>query len=653
MVGIYSGPLPGNPDLEAQGAIEQPYGSGVGASFGEAFSQNITPRLLRETGREFANTGVLPPGDIGAQSPFPVEPEPTMSIADANQQYGIKGVLNFDAPVPESVAQDLYEHHRDALFREDVMQKAGVGAVAQFSTGIAASLLDPFSVAAAFVPGVGEERAAQLFGGAAFDALSAAGRAGARVVAGASSGLLGTAALQPVEGLLANQEKADFTMTDALRNIAFGTVLGGGLHVVGGAVGDRLTGRYANPISQALEDAGPETRETLLRGAIAQLAEGRQVDVGSAFDAISAGKARDDLIAFGQSQQRIEADTNAALDRAGGLEADAATRKAIADSAQARLMSLQNDARQLQTDLGAAKDAADFYADPTTADRLAAIQTELGGRAVPAVRRAQLEAEQTMLTEGSQLSPDQMQLEQARSEAEARALASELLRNQQAQQAEAGRLGTAQGEGAAFDTQGVRALQISASRLSSRQAVLEGVTARSVRQLAARLGVGLDEGEDTQFARQILLASTKGNGASTRAVADVIKTLGERRQDIESPVPMRPGETPVAAATRLAAPLDTMQRSATQDMLDAAKKSYQPSADQVRISRIADEAARDLRPDTQRLESHIAELEAAGDPSVPADARESAAARDLTDAADARAAALEQAATCVAQGMAR
>src|SRR5262249_10516899 len=160
-----------------------------------------------------------------------------------------------DQPIPESVAQDLYEHHRDQLFREDTMARAGVGGVARFTTGIAASLLDPVSVASAFIPGVGEARAAQILGAGAggLESLSTIGRIGARAIAGASSGLIGTTALQPIQGALSLAERADYTMQDALLNMAMGTVMGGGLHVVGGAVGDLVTGRYRNPIANALE----------------------------------------------------------------------------------------------------------------------------------------------------------------------------------------------------------------------------------------------------------------------------------------------------------------------------------------------------------------------------------------------------------------
>ena len=154
MVGIYTGPLPGNDDLAAQGAVEQPYTLGYAASLGQGLAMDPTLRLLREDARNIGSTGYVPEGDVPTpyQIPSTPLPEPMLDPETANATYGIKGNLTFDQPIPASVAQDLYEHHRDDLFRKDRIAKAGVGGFAQFTAGIATSLLDPMNVAAAFIP---------------------------------------------------------------------------------------------------------------------------------------------------------------------------------------------------------------------------------------------------------------------------------------------------------------------------------------------------------------------------------------------------------------------------------------------------------------------------------------------------------------------
>jgi len=141
-VGLYTGPAP--PPLTDPA---EPYSSGIVAAFGQGLADNPTPRLLRAAGATLAETGTNPFDETGQYT----RPEPTMDPATANATYGIKGVLNFDQPIPESVAKDLYEHARDKLFREDTMQRAGVGGLAKFTTGIAASLLDPIHDAIAVV----------------------------------------------------------------------------------------------------------------------------------------------------------------------------------------------------------------------------------------------------------------------------------------------------------------------------------------------------------------------------------------------------------------------------------------------------------------------------------------------------------------------
>jgi hypothetical protein len=156
---------------------------------------------------------------------------------------------------------------------------------------MAAGLLDPINIAAGLVPVVGEARVASILGRGAIEAMGAAERAGIRAIAGGVSGGAAMAGLQPLEYALSRSELEDYTMAQALHSIALGTVLGGGLHVVGGAVADRVTDRYANPVTQRIEDAGPEARATMLQGAVAQHLDGRPVDVAPVLDLAEATRA--------------------------------------------------------------------------------------------------------------------------------------------------------------------------------------------------------------------------------------------------------------------------------------------------------------------------------------------------------------------------
>lgn len=270
-------------------------GDVLAAQFGSGMAANLTPRLFRAARRNVAETGV-----VGDEFGTTVEPETQVDPKTLNEQFGIPGHLTFDRPLAESAARDLYEHKRAELVRQDIIERraggVATGAVARMGTGLLAGLLDPLNLAVGLVPIVGEVRAASLLGRGAIETMGAAERAGVRAVAGGVSGGAAMAALQPVEYGLSLSERDDFTMADALRNIAFGAALGGGLHVVGGAIADRVTGRYANPITQRVEDAGPEARAELLQGAVARHVADEPMNVASALDLADAIRVESGLV---------------------------------------------------------------------------------------------------------------------------------------------------------------------------------------------------------------------------------------------------------------------------------------------------------------------------------------------------------------------
>ena len=99
-------------------------------------------------------------------------------------------------------------------------------------------------------------------------------RAGIRARVGAMEGAVGAAMLEPLIYAGAQTANADYDLNDTLANIAFGSVFGGGLHVIGGAVGDRIRA----PAIEAQRRADAEfraneivaTREAEIRESVAQ-----------------------------------------------------------------------------------------------------------------------------------------------------------------------------------------------------------------------------------------------------------------------------------------------------------------------------------------------------------------------------------------------
>lgn len=122
-----------------------------------------------------------------------------------------------------------------------------------------AGVADPLNVASAFIPVVRETRAASMIARAGESALS---RAGTRAAIGTAEGFAGAAVLEAPTYALRTAMQDDYGLTDSLLNMAFGTVAGGGLHAVGGAFGDALSGG-GNPYARFAGLTVPEVRGVL------------------------------------------------------------------------------------------------------------------------------------------------------------------------------------------------------------------------------------------------------------------------------------------------------------------------------------------------------------------------------------------------------
>jgi hypothetical protein len=113
-----------------------------------------------------------------------------------------------------------------------------VGA-AKFGTGLAVSMLDPINIGASFIP---------VFGQARFAALAArTSLRTARLARGVTEGAVGAALVEPLVYSAAKRVQADYGAADSLLNIAFGSILGGGLHVGIGKLRDiKTVNKYKN-----------------------------------------------------------------------------------------------------------------------------------------------------------------------------------------------------------------------------------------------------------------------------------------------------------------------------------------------------------------------------------------------------------------------
>lgn len=204
---------------------------------------------------------------------------------------GLEGRLTVsDDGIAEQALDILISRKKEEVRRQDILSRAptGFGSKAQqLGMAFAASALDPVNVGLSFVPAVGQARYLRYLAGAK----GILGRTAIRAGVGAVEGAAGAAIIEPLVYAAKTQEQADYDMTDSLLNVAFGTVFGGGLHVLGGLAADAgkalSPARVAKPrIEPTIDgmasrvDAMPlPEREIAMRTAVAQAMQGKAVDV--------------------------------------------------------------------------------------------------------------------------------------------------------------------------------------------------------------------------------------------------------------------------------------------------------------------------------------------------------------------------------------
>lgn len=272
-----------DPFLERYGMENTPasFGEGWSAAFEDSMVRNPAPSLSRWLGRQ-GYEGYT--DEFGNEQPA-FKQSRMLTAEEANTQYGIKGHLKFDKDTPEAIAQELRTLKQQEIERQTTMMRAGSGIGTSLSAGLVASFLDPLNIASAFIPVVGPAR---------FAAMAAKiGAPAARVATGAIEGAVGAALLEPIVYGVAQQEQADYDMADSLLNITFGTALGAGLHFGAGYLGDRLkAGAEATPAQRIIEDMPRADQEALLRTAVADVLEGRPVDVSAVVAASASERTR-------------------------------------------------------------------------------------------------------------------------------------------------------------------------------------------------------------------------------------------------------------------------------------------------------------------------------------------------------------------------
>lgn len=174
-----------------------------------------------------------------------------------NERYADLG-LEFDAPMTEEGASILADAKRAEMVRNDIIARGpeGVtGAATVLAGGLAGMATDPLEVLTAIIPVVGAGRAASIIG--------RLGTIRGRAVIGATEGLVGAAATEPVVALMSRQQQLDYTFNDALLNTVLGGMLGAGIGTTAGVLRKFRGERIARTTEEVGQAAAPEIEDAI------------------------------------------------------------------------------------------------------------------------------------------------------------------------------------------------------------------------------------------------------------------------------------------------------------------------------------------------------------------------------------------------------
>lgn len=211
------------------------------AAFDQAMFENPTSAArrigeLNEAERGAVEMQAYPAYGIPERRAEPETPMLTAEQARARiKEEGLDLTVE-DSGIRAGALDILIERKREEVKRKLILDNAPASTIpVQLLAGFGASVLDPINIASAFVPIVGEARYASMLARAGS---SVAARAAVRAQVGAVEGAVGAALVEPLVLYASAQDQADYGAVDSLLNVAFGSVLGGGLHSAGGLISD-------------------------------------------------------------------------------------------------------------------------------------------------------------------------------------------------------------------------------------------------------------------------------------------------------------------------------------------------------------------------------------------------------------------------------
>ena len=272
----------GGPAFTDKRPIED-YTVGSGTAFGAELRNQIDSSLLADVARRGKISLERQAREDAMRRAKPIHKARTFYDAETARAKVKEAGVDYTIP-DEGVQIDEFEtmlELRKRQRREEITvsrrPKTWLGAGAVLAGDFTAGLVDPINVAASYIPIVGQLRYARWLERAG----SAGGRAAVRFGVGAAEGTVGAAVYEGLNLATNRSLPENYGLADSFLNVAFGGVLGGGLHALGGLTYD-LTPSRARVLA---ERASGERRRAALTEAVTAADNGRRVDVAAVFRA--------------------------------------------------------------------------------------------------------------------------------------------------------------------------------------------------------------------------------------------------------------------------------------------------------------------------------------------------------------------------------
>lgn len=220
----------------------------LGAVAKENWNFNPVMSLLTITGSDLFNIDGIAPAAAKSREEGIIPRDKDL----LNEEYKDLG-LYFERNEYQSVVDIMVARKKKERELQSIQQRGPKGSwnplsggfyvgAAKLLTGIGTSFLDPINIGASFIPIYGQARFARSIAKAKqMGEKSAKAFRRTRLKKGAIEGAVGATLVEPLVYGVAQRIQADYDLTDSFLNVAFGTVIGGGLHVGAGKLKDMAT----------------------------------------------------------------------------------------------------------------------------------------------------------------------------------------------------------------------------------------------------------------------------------------------------------------------------------------------------------------------------------------------------------------------------